>query len=332
MILLITLESDPHTDLVEKHLHDIGVDYFRFNTDALSRDFAVTYGIRSSEPFLEIRGPDGTRVDGRSVSRVWYRRTRSRPPISRTQNPHLFEYSLEEYTGFFKNMWVALEHARWMDNPGTVHHLQDHRLQQYLDATEAGLDIPETYYTNDGLVVVRSLGELGRLAVKPIRRAFITEDNPNKSEDHPIAKGILTRVIEPGAFSEGQLSASLRNTPVLFQSYVEKEAEIRLTVVGEKFFPCRIDSQASERTKHDWRRYDFQKVAHSVCELPIEVETKIRWLMQRFGLVFGAIDLILTPDGRYVFLEVNPAGQWHWIETITGMTISRAIAEWLAGE
>lgn len=329
MILLVTVENDPHTDLVERHLRDMGADYFRLNTDVLSRDFVVTYGIKSSEPFIGIRGPDGRSVDGSDVARVWYRRTRAKPPFSRSLKPHLFEYSVEEYTGFFHNMWVALKHSIWMDDPSKVHYLQDHRVQQYLDAIEAGMDVPETYYTNDGLVVIRSLDEWSRVAVKPIRRTFITMDNPNTEEDHPIAKGILTKVVERGELSDAQLVTSLGNTPVQFQSYVEKDAEIRLTVVGEKLFPCKIDSQASERTKHDWRRYDFQKVTHSECELPLGIEAKIRSLMKKFGLVFGAIDLILTPDGRWVFLEVNPAGQWHWIETITGMPISRAIAEWL---
>ena len=54
-------------------------------------------------------------------------------------------------------------------------------------------------------------------------------------------------------------------------------------------------------------------------------------MVERLGLCYGAIDMILTPDGRYVFIEINPNGQYLWIEQETGLPISAAICDLLMG-
>jgi len=115
--------------------------------------------------------------------------------------------------------------------------------------------------------------------------------------------------------------------PMILQEYVPKRAELRVTVVGDRIFAALIDSQASRRTRHDWRHYDFDATAYSAHELPASVAAACRRLLAYFGLRFGAIDLVLTPNGDYVFLELNPVGQWAFIEDLTGMPIAAALAE-----
>ena len=119
-------------------------------------------------------------------------------------------------------------------------------------------------------------------------------------------------------------------TPLMAQEYIEKKLELRVTIVGQKVFACAIYSQDSERTKEDWRRYDFDNVRHEQYQLPKEVEAHLMEFMAVCNLTFGAIDMILTPSGRYVFLEINPSGQFGWIEDLTNMPISKAIAETLS--
>ena len=88
-----------------------------------------------------------------------------------------------------------------------------------------------------------------------------------------------------------------------------------------------IDSQATNRTRVDWRRYDLGHTPHRAIQLPPSIEGKLVALCRGLGLSYGAIDLIVTPEGEHVFLELNPAGQWHWIEQLTGLPISDAIAD-----
>lgn len=118
----------------------------------------------------------------------------------------------------------------------------------------------------------------------------------------------------------------LKLCPVILQSYIPKRLELRVTVVGDNVFACAIHSQDSDRTKHDWRKYDFVNVKHEVFELPQYVKDRLLACMRTWGLKFGAIDMVITPNDHYVFLEVNPAGQWGWIEDLTQLPIAEAIA------
>jgi len=70
-------------------------------------------------------------------------------------------------------------------------------------------------------------------------------------------------------------------------------------------------------------------IKYATHQLPPDTATKLHELMNRLGLVYGAIDLRLTPDGRYVFLEINPAGQFLYIEKATGQPITAALAQTL---
>jgi glutathione synthase/RimK-type ligase-like ATP-grasp enzyme len=117
-----------------------------------------------------------------------------------------------------------------------------------------------------------------------------------------------------------------------FQEMIPKTLELRVTVVGDRVMTASIDSQSSERAAYDWRR-DGLRLAQGwkTYELPREVEEKVLRLMDYFVLNYGAIDIIATPDGRHVFLEVNPVGEFFWLERSPGLPVSDAIADVLLG-
>jgi len=126
-----------------------------------------------------------------------------------------------------------------------------------------------------------------------------------------------------------QFGSELKYAPTIFQNYVDKKLELRITIAGKQVFTCAIHSQDSPLTKDDWRHYDLERVKHEIYSLPKDVEQKLLQCMKVWGLQFGAIDMILTPDDEYVFLEINPSGQWGWIEVLTDMSISQGIAQLL---
>lgn len=121
----------------------------------------------------------------------------------------------------------------------------------------------------------------------------------------------------------------LKLCPVLIQEYVEKKYEWRVTVVQDRIFPCRLDSQKIKGAEADWRQVDFAVIPHEILPLPDDTSEKLLNYLKRFNLDFGAFDLIERPDGTFVFLECNPNGQWLWIELMTGAQISKAIAHYL---
>jgi glutathione synthase/RimK-type ligase-like ATP-grasp enzyme len=119
----------------------------------------------------------------------------------------------------------------------------------------------------------------------------------------------------------------VRYAPVIFQEYIEAKVDLRITVVGDDIFPAEIGSQETSY------RVDFRMCMHEADirphVLPPAVAAKITDLMRALGLVYGAIDMRLTPDGEYVFLEINPAGQWLFIEQRTGQPITATLARYM---
>jgi glutathione synthase/RimK-type ligase-like ATP-grasp enzyme len=93
-------------------------------------------------------------------------------------------------------------------------------------------------------------------------------------------------------------------------------------------FAVRIDSQVHAETAVDWRRRPFD--LDKPVDLPADLQAKMHALMRAFGLNYGAFDLIVTPDGRHVFLEVNPAGQYLWVEAATKLPITAALVDLLS--
>ena len=117
----------------------------------------------------------------------------------------------------------------------------------------------------------------------------------------------------------------VRYAPVIFQEYVEALYDLRVTVVGDEVFAAAIHSQETAYAV-DFRM-DIESAEIEPVSLPVEVEERVRALLTRLGLVYGAIDMRRTPDDRYVFLEINPAGQWLFVEEKSGQPIASALAE-----
>ena len=108
-----------------------------------------------------------------------------------------------------------------------------------------------------------------------------------------------------------------------------KALELRTTIVGHRVFTAAVDSQSLSGSTYDWRKEGRALVKNwQSYDLPEDIERKLLKLMAYFGLNYGAIDIIVTPDGRHVFLEVNPVGEFFWLEIYPPhYQISQAIAE-----
>jgi glutathione synthase/RimK-type ligase-like ATP-grasp enzyme len=112
---------------------------------------------------------------------------------------------------------------------------------------------------------------------------------------------------------------------------INKQFDLRVTVVGRNAFAAEIHSQDSEETAVDWRKGTRPDLVHKEHQPADDVAAKCIEITRSFGLRFSAIDLVLDHEGRYWFLELNPNGQWAWIERRVGLPISSAIAEELIG-
>jgi glutathione synthase/RimK-type ligase-like ATP-grasp enzyme len=110
---------------------------------------------------------------------------------------------------------------------------------------------------------------------------------------------------------------------------VPKRFDVRVTIVGRQVFAAAIDSQSDLSASIDWRLTDNPALPHHAVTLPESLTANLIRLMECLGLTFGAIDLVERPDGEFVFLEVNPSGQWLWLDRMLDLGISEAVADWL---
>ncbi|KKR06259.1 MAG: RimK domain protein ATP-grasp [candidate division WS6 bacterium GW2011_GWF2_39_15] len=116
-------------------------------------------------------------------------------------------------------------------------------------------------------------------------------------------------------------------TPMIFQQLIHKAYDLRVTVIGKKVFGCKIVSE-----KMDWRTAQSEpETLYTPFDLSDEITSKCLLMNQQLGLNFGAYDFAYSNDGKLVFLEINPNGQWGFVEDRTGLPLSKAMAEVLIG-
>jgi glutathione synthase/RimK-type ligase-like ATP-grasp enzyme len=137
----------------------------------------------------------------------------------------------------------------------------------------------------------------------------------------------LTRYTEKLQRSQIDDLAYLSGCPLIFQNFLPKAYELRVTVVGDRILACRIDSQqAGGDTAIDWRNYNIPRTPHHQYELPANIAARLLEFHRVAGLRYSAFDFVRTTDGKYVFLETNAFGQWLWIEDLTGLPITATVA------
>ncbi len=191
------------------------------------------------------------------------------------------------------------------------------KIYQLLLAKKLGINVPNTIFSND-YTHIKDTIKNQKLIVKTISGGSFEHNN----EKYAFNSKLITQD------NLSELKDYVSESPAIYQEYIEKSFELRITIVGNQFFTCKIDSQksADDRAKIDWRHYKLDDKYWTSHQLPQAIETKILLLMKDLNLNFGCIDMVVTPDGDYVFLEINPNGQWLWIERLTKMPISKAIA------
>ena len=311
MIVIVSMDRDAHADRVEELLADRAVRFVRLNTADFPGEIAAAINFGRDGEDINLRiGDDFLRSD--DIHSVWYRRPEP-PKVSAGMSPQNIAFSKNESSNLMSGLWLLLQDKLWV-NPYEAGRAAEAKPYQLAMARGVGFTIPATLMTNDPSSALEFVAALKGPA---IYKAFTCYDRSTR--DGPVF-GIYTTLVTENDIASR--TDSIRRAPCIFQEYVEKRLEIRATVVGTDVFAAEIHSQNSERSRVDWRRYDLANTPYVTHSLPLKVVERIVELMSRLKLRFGCIDLVLTPDGDYVFLEVNPSGQWYWVELLTGLPIT----------
>jgi glutathione synthase/RimK-type ligase-like ATP-grasp enzyme len=198
-----------------------------------------------------------------------------------------------------------------------------HKDLQLRLAAELGLEVPRTLVTNRAEDAIALWRELEGRVVTKMQHSFA------------IYREGRENVVFTTRVREGDLADldGLRWCPMTFQEELPKRLELRVTVVGRRVVAASIDSARRAQTAVDWRRDGLGIIAEwEPFELPEAIATRLLALQQRLGLEYGAADFVLTPDDRFVFLEVNPVGEFFWLDRLPSQPISDSIAALLLGQ
>jgi hypothetical protein len=320
MILILTGAEDAHADHVAAMLRDRGAAFCRFDPGKVPARAAVALRHETGERTSRLLLTDDGTIDLDSVDTVWYRRPNGAVAAASITDRAAREFVELEASMVLHGLWSSMR-AAWLPGlPLNVRRAEYKAFQLDL-ASRLGFELPPTLMTNSPTELLAFHRRHGRIICKHAATAFAAT----------IGFGMVryTELVTPRDLMHFR---DVAHCPMTFQAYVPKRIELRVTVVGSRVFAAEIHSQSNRHTRFDWRRYDLGRTTHRPHTLTRDIERRCLMLVEALGLQYGAIDLIVTPDDRYVFLEINPNGQYLWIEEITGLPISEAICELLIGD
>lgn len=285
-------------DILEKSGHSVVIyqteqvlsGQARF-TIALARDGHVAIDLNG----ISIR-PD-------HIAAAWYRKIGSFAPLDTNMELAKQLYINNEVRVLHDTIWSLFPDEVWLSSPRKLAKAE-RKLDQLLIAREVGFSVPETIVSSDWDAICGQLlaGDDSRIIIKMMRGVI---------SDGDTVKAMFTHIADRG--EANRLKEYTTSFPGIYQPYVEKSREWRVTVVGDSVFPVSI--YTDERAKDDWRRLqETESVQFRREELPEGVGERCVQYLAKLGLRFGAFDLIETPDGEIVFLECNPNGQYGWLE------------------
>ncbi|MBH5336060.1 ATP-grasp ribosomal peptide maturase [Streptomyces pactum] len=315
-ILVIAARDDWPTDRVVAVLAQRGARVFRM--DACEFPQALTLAGRIDAR----RGWSGGitnahhAIDLSEVTAVYYRRPTPFQLPEGMSDPERRFAAAQARSGL-GGIITALD-CRWVSEPAAMSRAE-YKPLQLAAAREAGLTIPPTLITNQPDAVRAFAGDIaGPLICKPVASPVLIEDDEMK-------------VVYTRRLTEHDLDdlRGIETTAHLFQAWVDKAYEVRLTVAGDRLLAAEVRSD-TPAGHTDWRS-DYRSLSYRATGTPPHIADGVRSLMRRLGLRYGALDFVVSPTGEWTFLEINPCGEWDWIQAETGLPIADAIADELQG-
>ena len=260
---------------------------------------------------------DAVNLPLEGIRSIWYRRP-SLPSFADIQmDLGVKEFCTRESYYALEGLWASLD-VFWVSDPFNIRKAENKPFQLHV-ASGMGLLIPRTLISNNP-EEIKVFFEYCKadIVIKPVRTGVLKIDEEERI--------IFTNVVKPSDVEHLHMA---QLAPSIYQEKIPKRCDIRVTVIGVKVFATEIHSQQYGESRVDWRRGENPDIPHERHELPPDVAEKCVRLNKLLGLQFSAIDLVLDPDGQYYFLEINPNGQWAWIEERTGYELTQHLVDLL---
>lgn len=316
-VLILTNKDDITVDFVVRELKQRKINYYRLNTEDIPSIVSINFDINNNEYKLldRIKNIEINLLDFDSV----YFRRPSISDLSHIEgvNDSEIYYLRSELAFVLEGIYKVLRDKYWLNNVYNIREAEN-KIYQLEMAKDIGFNIPRAVISNN-IEMVKYIKNTydNDLIIKPIKSGNM--------KDGDIEKAIFTTKISEEQFDNIE---RIESFPIFMESNVHKIVDLRCTVVGNEVFVAEIHSQIENESKIDWRR-GKKVLEHREHVLPNNIKKMCIELTQKLNLNYSAIDMILDENNDYVFLEINPNGQWAWIENKLQFPISKKIVDLL---
>ena len=319
IVLLLTHSGDYFTvDKVEKALLRRGAQPFRLDSDRFPMELQLSARLGSEGMHYQLDyGGKSFATD--EVQAVWMRRLWT-PQLGKELalkfRDGCTRESIAALDGFLDGLWQA----RWVDDLQRIYQAEN-KLRQLRVARNSGLKIPRTLITNNPQQARSFFQEVkGKMVAKLL--------TPLSTSMEGSSFFVYTNAVREQDLAQAE---ALRYSPMVFQEQIPKSRELRIVYVAGNIFVGALDASSYNADTMDWRRAKSEQCVWEPDQLPDDITRCLECFMADLGLTFGAIDMIRTPAGEHIFLEVNPTGEWGMLERDLDYPISEAIADALLG-
>ena len=319
MILILSQNFEMSTSQVMDWVECFGEKVCRVNeTDFFD---SVCFEASTNDGFkLKLRGKHNE-INSEEIKSFWYRRGQIRlshpKALLEVENTKLASWYKMEVQYVKNTIYDSLKHMRHL---GCIYDNRINKNGVLLSAWKNGLNIPKTLITNNKKDLLEFRSKFRKsIITKGIKENF-SELRDGSNYNH------YTQIIDEKDLQSMPESFGYS----LFQVYEEKKFELRIFYLDGRFYSMAIFSQSNERTKVDFRNYDKVKPNRTVpFSLPNEIEERLSSLMAELNLKSGSIDMIINKENEYIFLEVNPVGQFGQVSRPCNYYLEREIAKYL---
>lgn len=319
-VLVLTHDYDPEVTLLTIKLRSRGINCVRLNTnDIANEQLKVRYSIspESSKPDIEFAVGQYV-LDPSRISTILLRQF-DLNEVNFGGNEVVRAFTFQQWAHALQILQSNLS-CDWINNPDATMHASD-RIRQLSSAEAIGFDIPPTVITNDS-TALKDFYRLhnGNIILKGLHHHSVV-----------VGTKIYSRYARRINDSELlMLDEDLAAAPCVLQQRLIKRSELRVTVIGEEVFAAELGSNFL-REDHDIDIHHHLSASNfpieKVDSLPDKIHNGCIRLVKSLGLKYGAIDFAIDKQiNRPIFLEINPTGEWYWIEAKTGLRMTEAVA------
>jgi hypothetical protein len=307
--LILTNSDDVTSDYLQKKLEQAGLPVARYDTNVDLTNTSFSY----SPVGGSLMTWGGYCLRPEEINGVIFRRPKPFEPALDVD-----EYHSKHIAGEWSEVWegflAQVPFDRWINHPSR-NFMASHKIDQLSEARKYGLSIPETIVTSNPEQAMDFVNQQENAAiVKPLASGFIERANPEEDTS------IYTRTLSDNRV---HLLEKIHSCPVLIQERLDKVLDVRVTILDNEVRAVALkatDSTGKQRL--DIRRNNMIDVQYSAVKMPSMVKEATLRLLRRYELRFAALDFAIVADESWAFLEINPNGQWAWLDLEAGADIA----------